>query len=58
VKLPIEIQYFPSHFSLTPELVGLLVRSSSAVLEGSEHSDYYFMRSWVVLLTWIVGVGV
>jgi hypothetical protein len=46
VKLPIAIQYSLSHSSLTPELVGLLVGSSSTTLKGSEHSDCNSMRSW------------
>jgi hypothetical protein len=45
VKLPIEIQYFSGHSSLTSKLVRLLVRSSFAALEGLEYSDYYFMKS-------------
>jgi hypothetical protein len=46
VKLPIALQYPIGHSSLTLELVGKLVGSSSAALEGSEHSDSYSMRSW------------
>jgi hypothetical protein len=46
VKLPIALQYSPGHSSLTLELVGLLVGSSSAALEGSKHSYCYSMRSW------------
>ena len=46
VELPFALQYSLGHSSLTLELVGLLVGSSFAALEGSEHSDCYSMRSW------------
>ena len=46
VELPIALQDFLSHSSLTLELVGLLVGSFVATLEGLEHFDCYFMRSW------------
>jgi hypothetical protein len=46
VELPIALKYSLSHSSLTLELVGLLVGSFSAALDGSEHSDCYSMRSY------------
>ena len=46
MKLPIALQYSLGHSSLTLELVRLLVGSSSAALEGSNHSNYYSMRIW------------
>ena len=58
VELLFASQDFLSHSSLTLELVRLLVGSSFAALDGSEHSYCYSMRSWVVLPPWIVGVGV
>ena len=46
VELPIALQYSLGHSSLTLELVELRVGSSSATLDGSEHSNCYSMRSW------------
>jgi hypothetical protein len=46
VELPIALKYSLSHSSLTLELVGLLVGSFSAALDGSKHSDCYSMRSY------------
>jgi hypothetical protein len=46
VELIFASQDSPSHPSLTLELVGLLVGHSSTVLNGSEHSNCYSMRSW------------
>jgi hypothetical protein len=51
VKLPIALQYSLGHSSLTLELVGLLVGSSSTTFKGSEHFDCYSMRSWDGLAT-------
>jgi hypothetical protein len=46
VVLPIASQDSLSPPSLTLELFGLLVGSFFAALDGSEHSDCYFRRSW------------
>jgi hypothetical protein len=51
VELPIALQYSLGHSSLTLELVGLLVGSSSTALDGSEHSNCYSMRSWSGFIT-------
>ena len=45
-KLPFALQYSLGHSSLALKLVGLLVGSSFATLEGLEHSDCYSIRSW------------
>jgi hypothetical protein len=53
VTLPaaVVVSLIASQDSLSPlsfalELVGLLVESSFATIEGSEHSNCYSMRSW------------